>query len=244
MKKIINKIIVTAFCILAIFMAQVPAMAANLPITFAASHMAAAAGESVTVPIWVSSGSGILSLKMELEYDKDLLELTNITEGDLILDATFDADIPLSRFSFLETTPLNNAGIIVNLIFKVADDAPEGKIPVALKITEIYDADMADLTDLAMLSDGSVTVTAKAAEQTTEQTTELATESTTVPATEVTTVPTTVPATEADTTSKTENIPQTGDGGYLMPGLLLACAGAFTALVLLRLKKNEMREAT
>lgn len=141
MKKII------AFCLSIVLLltafSAVAVSAAAQP-TFAVGEAHGDAGDTVTVDVSVAKNSGIVSMKLLIEYDSNALKLTSI-EGKDFDNVAFS---PLENnpviANWIDTIHPNNTknGVVARLTFKILDTAPEGKT----KLTLSYDPE--DVFDL------------------------------------------------------------------------------------------------
>lgn len=141
MKKII------AFCLSIILLlaafSAVAVSAAAKP-TFVVGEAQGDAGDTVTVDVSVAKNSGIVSMKLLIEYDSNALKLTSI-EGKDFDNVAFS---PLKNnpviANWIDAIHPNNTknGVVARLTFKILDTAPEGKT----KLTLSYDPE--DVFDL------------------------------------------------------------------------------------------------
>ena len=124
----------------------------------------AAAGETVQVTVDVANNPGIVAARLSLFYDKTVLTLESVQNGDVFGTSAFTkgGDLSAVPFTVLWEDSLNpnhtQNGTLVTFTFRVHDDAEEGTTSVTLA----YDADStynADLDNVAFLvRNGAVTV--------------------------------------------------------------------------------------
>lgn len=119
-----------------------PELPADAP-TFVVENVSARAGQEFTVAIRTQRNSGIMSLKLNVAYDSNVLELVNAVEQDFA-GASFS---PLSTAPFVvnwfDALHPNNTtnGVVALLTFRVKADALAGTTEITLS----YDA--ADVFD-------------------------------------------------------------------------------------------------
>ncbi|MBR3778313.1 MAG: hypothetical protein IKL13_01135 [Clostridia bacterium] len=119
-----------------------PDLPADAP-AFVVESVTACEGEEITVAIRTQRNSGIVSLRLEVAYDADVLELISLEEGDfanVVLS-------PTTRNPFIANwadavNPNNTTdGIIVLATFRVKEGAPLGKTEITLTYDseDVYD---------------------------------------------------------------------------------------------------------
>lgn len=134
---------------------------------FEVGHVETAAGETVVVPVSITKNPGIVSLKLAVTYDSDVLELVSVEGGDF---GSIDGEVPSLSFGPVDNIPFiinwndalsleNNTdtGVVANLTFQVKEDA-EGstEIAVSYNANDVFDF---DLDNVAFVCNaGSVTV--------------------------------------------------------------------------------------
>lgn len=119
-----------------------------------------AAGDSIKVQIYLENNPGIISIRLNAEYDSDVLTLESASAGSFE-DVTFG---PTNKdpFTILWSDSIhgNNStnGILAELTFKVKDDAPEGNYPITVSYDkeEIFDENFKNVEFTTV--NGSVTV--------------------------------------------------------------------------------------
>ena len=119
-----------------------PDLPADAP-AFVVESVTACEGEEITIAIRTQRNSGIVSLRLEVAYDADVLELISLEEGDfanVVLS-------PTTRNPFIvnwadAVNPNNTTdGIIVLATFRVKEGAPLGKTEITLTYDseDVYD---------------------------------------------------------------------------------------------------------
>ena len=130
--------------------------------TVALSSAQGSAGDTVTVTATVANNPGIVSMYLELEYDRSRLELVSATDCGLLAGKTFSKTVTTYPYALTWDDSLadgNNTsnGDLVILTFKILDDAPYGRATVTLKNANgILDFNL-DPVDFTFVS-GTVTV--------------------------------------------------------------------------------------
>lgn len=159
--KIIGRICV--FLLVAYMMVQgVSAQAAAPAITV--SNETAAPGETVSVAISLENNPGIASAKLQVEFDTQILTLESVQDagnlGTQVHKPELVSPYILTWANDTVTENFTYNGTIVTLVFRVAENAPEGETP----ITVSYDYNNYDIIDWEMnkvafsVVDGSVKV--------------------------------------------------------------------------------------
>ncbi len=129
------------------------AFAADVPL-ISVETVTAKPGEDVEVSISVSNNPGIISMLIHVQFD-DALTLKKVENGNFLTDAFHDVN-DLSKNPYIlswgdDVAPENNTtnGEIVTFTFRVADNAPNGKLPVKVfydnKDAAIYNYDLEEV---------------------------------------------------------------------------------------------------
>lgn len=148
MKKIIA--IVLALVMMLSFSA-VAFAAENLMIEV--DSLTAKPGESITVPINLSSNSGFMYMKIRVVYDESNLELTGITKGD-VSATSFSTEGNAMLWD--GTGNLTGTGVLAYASFTVKNSAAAGNYTIGISFIEAYDEDENDLS--AEVTPGTLTV--------------------------------------------------------------------------------------
>ena len=122
-------------------------------------------GDTVSVPITVTNNPGIVALRVFVEYDAKVLQLTSVQDGTIFPagKSTFNGSLQVLPYTMLwadgiSKTDYTANGTLVTLTFTVLDSAKDGKSP----ITVTYDKSSTfnvDLTDVTFtMQNGSVAV--------------------------------------------------------------------------------------
>ncbi len=110
----------------------------------------AKAGDTFTVALRIESNPGIVSMKVDVGYDADVLELVSIGEQDFS-GVSFG---PLTNnpiaVNWIDAINANNTsdGTVALLTFKVKENAPVGStaITVSYYYKDVYDSELAFVT--------------------------------------------------------------------------------------------------
>ncbi len=98
------------------------------------------AGDTVTVPVVISNNPGIAAFKLKVTYDKERLVPVSIAKGS-ILSGAITSNIQqggdMTRFDYVTVywdnpSDFTADGELFNVVFKIADSAEEGDIPVGI----------------------------------------------------------------------------------------------------------------
>lgn len=110
---------------------------------FVVENATACAGEEFTVAIRTQRNSGIVSFKLKLAYDSDVLELVSATEQDFANLTFSDIDNNPFTINWVDAIHPNNTtnGVVVLLTFRVKEDAPISKTDITLSydVEDVYD---------------------------------------------------------------------------------------------------------
>ncbi len=124
------------------------------------------AGQNIDVTISLANNPGIISMMLSLSYDNSYLTLTDVKDAGVLgsamhSDAYITVPYTLSWANDTATSNFMVNGNIVTLTFKVADDAPEGDIPIVINYNnshyDIYNVDL-QTVDFG-ITNGGITVT-------------------------------------------------------------------------------------
>ncbi len=147
MKKIIV-LFLTALIILTVL--PINAVAASASPTFVVETVEGKVGDTVTVKINTKNNSGIVSLKLLVSYDADVLELANISEKDFA-GVSFGplAANPIT-VNWVDAIHPNNTtnGTVAELTFKILNTAPIEKtdIEITYDPEDVYDQNFNNVT--------------------------------------------------------------------------------------------------
>ncbi|MBR7132577.1 MAG: hypothetical protein IKD04_03510 [Clostridia bacterium] len=114
-------------------------------------------GDTVKVPVEISSNPGIMAFLLEFNYDKEALEYTGYKEGDFLTGYDVNATEGTVKFLNLEDNDVAKNGVLIYLEFKILDGAA-AKNDIKLVIGENsicnYNEEVIEVT----AKDGSVKV--------------------------------------------------------------------------------------
>ena len=136
------------------------ASAAN-GLTFEVSKVAGCLpGETVEVSVYISGNDdpGITATDLTIVYDKEILELTGVKAGDLISDSEVHeinkSSIKPDSFTISSMEPVTApSGQFLILTFDVLQ---EGTSEVSIKINDLYNGFLEEITDSVAVNPGSV----------------------------------------------------------------------------------------
>ncbi len=101
------------------------------------------AGKTVEVKVTIANNPGLVATHITLNYDKDVLTLTEVKNGTVIGNECMLAGKDLTAVPYnviwsdaLAENDYTDDGLLVTFVFKVADDAPEGKTAVSVDYYE------------------------------------------------------------------------------------------------------------
>ncbi len=157
---------------ISVFLAFLFMFAVGMPIAFAESEPTVAVGsvegkpgDVVSVPITVANNPGIVALRFFVEYNAEVLQLTDVQDGTVFPTgkSTFNDNLQANPYTMLwadgtSKTNYTSNGTLATLTFTILESAKEGTSP----ITVTYDSSSTfnvDLTDVTFtMQNGSVTV--------------------------------------------------------------------------------------
>ena len=127
-------------------------------LVIAADSVTAKTGEAVSVPVKVSGNPGIVALAITVSYDKDALELTNVTDGQLLgTEATVNHETAgvcgIVAENSTATADITANGTLVTLNFKAKT---VGTHTVTVTVNSVANSDVASVA--AATVNGTVTV--------------------------------------------------------------------------------------
>lgn len=116
---------------------------------FRVSSVQGRPGQTVEVTVSLENNPGLIAASMALAYDETKLTLVEAVDTELLADGVFSKLLDTNPFHMRWEDSLadgdNTAtGTIATLKFKIAEDCPEGEIPLTLTLssTEIYNYDV------------------------------------------------------------------------------------------------------
>jgi len=123
------------------------------------------AGDTVTVPVSIADNPGFASYAFEAKYDSDVLELQDITKGNVTDSIVHPAEsLNPARVSFVNADGnIGGDGVLFNLVFEIKEDAPEGNNAVTVELADEDEKNFvqADETKITpTVSPGAVSVSA------------------------------------------------------------------------------------
>lgn len=117
-------------------------------------------GETVTLDVNMPSNPGLVTMSIEMSYDTNTLELTNVTDTGLLvgiqLNPTYGSPYTMTWTDGSTEKDNTATGTIAKFTFKVKDDAAIGDTDVTLLFKDSFDADYKPNT--FSVAQGKVTV--------------------------------------------------------------------------------------
>ena len=92
------------------------------------------AGETVTLDVYITKAAPVNYLRLTPTYDKNVLTLTEVRNGDL-----FDTLEKGTSFLFNAESDVNATGLLATLTFTVAEGAEAGDYEIGLSVKEAWD---------------------------------------------------------------------------------------------------------
>lgn len=96
--------------------------------------ISAVVGDTVIVPVSISENPGIMAITISITYDSSVLEYVRFFRGTVVKDYTVAAhpDKNLIRFVNCESSDKTNDGELINLQFKIKDNAMAELYPISV----------------------------------------------------------------------------------------------------------------
>ena len=142
----------------------IPTYAAN-SISFTVGSFDAAPGETVSIPISLSSNSGFVSMSLSVTYDTSALTLISYDDTGVIAGAShsshFTSPYVLTWENDTLTSNITSTGTIVYLTFLVSEDAKEQDYSIIVRIPTDGILDANGDTVSASSAMGKITVSAE-----------------------------------------------------------------------------------
>lgn len=144
------KKVLSVFLVVLISFSMVTIAVAAAPM-ISISDVSGKKGDTVNVKIQISDNPGIISLRMFVSYDKDVLKLVKASNGDIFPEtaATFGNDLTSNPYTLLWEDALSNQdytenGTVAVLTFEILETAPNGKtdIRVSLDDGSVFNSDL------------------------------------------------------------------------------------------------------
>jgi hypothetical protein len=141
-----------------------PVISNNTPIRISATSQNARQGELVDIVVSLNENPGVTLLELKLDYARDTLELVGITQGavmDLPEKPARDANPMPLNFELTSPFGITRAtGNLVNLRFRVRENAPHGMTVIRLDVANAFMADRYNYVPVAANTvNGSVIIT-------------------------------------------------------------------------------------
>ena len=138
--------------ILAILMALLTAIAPLSVVAASATNISVGTvsgnrGDTVSVSVSVSSGSTMQAFSFHLLYDKNVVEVVSATKGK-VLRATPIINTNVAGkivFSYAATSAVTSSGTVLDISFKIKEDAPYGQSEIKLIVNEFADGSFATI---------------------------------------------------------------------------------------------------
>ncbi|MBQ3094178.1 MAG: hypothetical protein IJC52_03305 [Clostridia bacterium] len=191
----LSAVLALVFCLTALPVSAAPVATASI------GTVTAARGETVTVPVSITQISGIGAIALHIRYDGSVLECIDAQAVGIMnqLDMTTANTEPQNRPNEVWLTGMglkgmNGSGELMQIQFKVKDNAPAGLSPLEFTATaeqELIQGTPIEALEMA-LTNGGVMVKDEQAAPTTEPPLQTGVVTTAPPATNVTNAPTQV----------------------------------------------------
>jgi hypothetical protein len=121
-------------------------------------------GETVDINVSIDDNPGIVTMYLNMNYDKTRLKLTEVKNGSVLKDPAHGGNLSLVPYSLnwdgsLLTENITENGVIVTLSFEVLSDAPMGDAEVSITYDtgNIYNMNIEDIA--FDITNGKITIT-------------------------------------------------------------------------------------
>jgi len=117
--------------------------------TIWADHVGGYAGDTVTVNVQMAANPGLIGWLVDVSYNEDVLELTQLSKGNAFISSGSLTFGPLRSptnalfYNFLVYENYMDNGILFTMTFKIKEDAPSGNYPI-----EVYCSDPDNLCNI------------------------------------------------------------------------------------------------
>ncbi len=128
-------------------------------VTLSLEEVQATKGSTFTVAANITADSSLAAVDFEIDYDPDLISYVSYEKGNAVGAGMCDGNEVSSgkfHFTMITLSELKKAGSMFVVTFKVADNAPAGKIPLTLTCQTSCDFDINSIPVTCV--SGSVTV--------------------------------------------------------------------------------------
>ena len=137
--------------IICIFSVVIPTHAEDTP-TILISSVTADSGDTVNVTLSLKHNPGIITMRLDLSYNKEVLTLTKVTDSGVFPGQNHSADYSAYPYSLYWENATATENIVVNdiittLTFKIKDNAPSGSYPISVS----YDLDNYDIFNYSLV---------------------------------------------------------------------------------------------
>ena len=122
----------------------------------AAADVSARAGAQIAVPVSIVNNPGVSVVVVKIDYDESVLTLDRVENGGMFSGFTKGL-----RYLFDEDHDVTEDGVLMTLVFTVAESADAGEYPIAVTVKEASNYDLEDVTLYGV--SGSVAVEAESA---------------------------------------------------------------------------------
>lgn len=158
MKKILVVFLALVLCVYFGLTSFAAASQNDTILTVSSRH--ASRGDTINVPINISSYSNMQAISFKLMYDEDVLEIVECTKGSILSSNPIinQSVIGKIQFSYASTSPLISSGSILNVKFKIKNDADYGNTALILSVSDISDGNFDPIENTVV--NGTVTVDA------------------------------------------------------------------------------------
>lgn len=130
LRKIVSVIISVCLLLSCVLTSGIPASALTAYTVYSDSNIQTTAGQTVTVPVYISNNSGLMGYDMNFTYDDKVLTPVSVTRGAIMTDGFFDDDIEGTtstdtsfRVVWSHAYPSTENGIMFYLKFNVDSKA-------------------------------------------------------------------------------------------------------------------------
>ena len=125
---------------------------------FSVSEATGYPGDTVDLTVDISNNPGIISAELELDFDRDALELKAVKNGNLMSGETFSENLDAKPYylSWLHNDPVSEDGTLAILTFQIKNGCNYDTYPVSLTVKSAQNTDMKSVGAEALA--GAVTV--------------------------------------------------------------------------------------
>ena len=119
------------------------------PAVISADNVSAQPGQLIRVPLRMQQNPGVVSVKLEIGYNSDVLTLVEAKDCGLLGDTYYGGELSANPYTVMWVNPtiqanLTATGVVTELVFQVKGTAPQGSYPITINygLEALLDVDL------------------------------------------------------------------------------------------------------